>query len=64
MQRQRGRIKTYDVTIIEKGIPEFKSIIRVTTDKHPGPQAINFICKYGYKRVPDYQRIIKIEKIE
>lgn len=58
-------MKVYDVTIIENNNSWWQNIVRVTVNnnEHPRRKAIDWICRNGYMREPENQKIINIKRI-
>lgn len=58
-------MKIYDVTIVEDNISSWQNIVRVIVEdnEHPSKKAIDFICKFGFMREREHQKIIKIQKV-
>ncbi len=59
------RIKVYDVTIIENNDYCWQNVVRVDVEdfEHPRHKAIEFICKNGFMREPENQKIIEIKRV-
>lgn len=58
-------IKKYDVTIIENDDYCYQNVVRVEVEgfEHPRYKAIEFICKNGFLREPENQKIIEIKRV-